>query len=142
MLTMAEKSIWAYLKNGMRGKWSHAQRHECMINKGVADVSYFHFGNSWLELKEVKKLPARPTTGIKLGRWSDLHQRYFLIKRHGWLFIRVNYPERTYLLFSWKNLPPDVAPFWTWDELRVWAVCIWTNRVDFDELSEFLRNPK
>ena len=139
---MAEKSIWAYIRVGMKGRWGHAMRHECMINKGVADASYYHNGNGWIELKEIKKLPARPTTGIKLGRWTDLHQRNFLKKRKGWLFIRVNYPKRMYLIFHHSRLPPDEKPYWTWTQLTANAHYIWTNRIDFETLADILEKPE
>jgi hypothetical protein len=139
---MAEKSVWAYLKKGMKPYWGHAQRHECMINKGVADVSYYYEGNGWIELKEVKKAPARATTGVKLGRWHDLAQRHFLIKRHGFLFIRVNYPDRVYMLFTHDNLPPDEKPLWTYPEMLHNAAQVWGNRVDWDELDYFLKAPE
>ena len=135
---MAEKTLWSYLRKGMRPYWDHALRHECMLNKGVADVSYYHFGNGWIELKEVKKLPARATTGIKLGRWEDQSQRHFLIKRHGWLFIRVNYPHREYLLFHYTNLPPDEKPFWTHSQLLSNAVHVWYSSIDFEILENML----
>lgn len=139
---MAESSLWSYLKKGMKRYWSHVIRVECMLNKGVADVSYYLNGNGWIELKEVKKLPVRATTGIKLGRWHDLAQRRFLIKRHGWLLIRVNYPKRCYVLFKCNNLPPDEKPLWTWYDWVVNAHQIWYNRINFEELAGYIRNPK
>ncbi|MBW2663728.1 MAG: hypothetical protein JRD93_17565 [Deltaproteobacteria bacterium] len=142
---MAEKSLWSYLRKGMRGKWSHATRHEDSVSIGVADVSYYHRGNSWVELKEVKHLPKRPSTGISLGQWHNNGgaQRYFLTKRMGWLFIRVNNPVRTYLLFEWTNLPPwEKEKRWTWDEMKSNAYYIWTNRIDFETLDEFLGDPE
>jgi len=138
---MAEKTVWAYMRKGMKGKWRHGMRVECMLNKGVADVSYYHYGNGWIELKEVKKLPARPMTGIKLGRWHDLAQRHFLIKRCGWLFVRVNYPNRCYLLFSWKRLPPDQGPLWTWEDWLDNCHTVWLGRVDWDEFSSIIQDP-
>jgi len=139
---MAESSLWSYLKKGMKEYWAHAIRVECMINKGVADVSYYHGGNGWIELKEVHKLPTRGTTGVKLGHWHDLHQRYFLIKRHGFLLIRVNYPKRCYLIFDCHNLPPDEKPLWTWTKLQDNARIIWVNRINFLELSTMLGYPE
>ncbi len=139
---MAESSLWSYVKKGMKRKWSHGMRVECMLNKGVADVSYYHMGNGWIELKEVKKIPARVTTGVNLGRWHDLAQRRFLMRRKGWLFIRVNYPARCYLLFQYDNLPPDEKPLWTYEELVTEAHIFWANRVDWDEFSSIIRNPR
>lgn len=139
---MAEKSLWSYLKGGMRPYWEHGMRVECMLNKGVADVSYMYGGNGWIELKEVKKLPTRETTGVKLGRWHDLAQRHFLIKRHGFLFIRVNYPSRYYLLFRHTNLPPDEKPLWTWDNLYRNAHRVWINRVDWQDFADCIEEPR
>ena len=139
---MAEKTLWGYLKRGMKGKWSHGMRIECMLNKGVADVSYYHYGNGWIELKEVKQLPARPTTGIKIGRWHDLSQRYFLIRRRGWLFVRVNHPNRCYVLFHWSNLPPDTKPLWTWEDWLLEAHTVWISRVDWEEFSSIIKRPE
>ncbi len=139
---MAETSLWAYLKKGMKEYWNHATRVENVISKGMADVSYYHGGNGWIELKEVKKLPARATTGVKLGQWHDLCQRHFLIKRCGWLLIRVNYPNRCYLLFDCRSLPPDEKPLWTWTELQDNAIYVWRNRIDFMELQIKLGYPE
>lgn len=136
---MAETSVWSYLRDNMKGRWADAMRIECMLNKGVADVSFFLECNQWMELKEVKKLPARETTGVWLGQWHDLSQRPFLIKRKGWLFIRVNYPHRQYLIYRYDNLPPDTKPIWTWPELRANAYYIWNGRIDFDTLASILR---
>ena len=138
---MAESSLWSYLKKGMKPYWGHTLRIECILNKGVADVSYYFVGNGWIELKEVKKLPTRPTTGIKLGRWHDLSQRHFLIKRRGWLLIRVNYPKRCYVLFKHQDLPPDEKPLWTWSEWEWHAQHIWNNRINFEELAAHIRKP-
>jgi len=139
---MAESSLWSYLKKGMQKYWRHAMRVECMLNKGVADVSYMYGGNGWIELKEIKKLPARVTTGVKLGRWHDLAQRPFLIKRHGWLFIRVNYPARVYLLFNWGNLPPDEKPLWTYSDLLRNSHRAWSGRVDWEEFAICIMDPR
>ncbi len=139
---MAEKSLWSYLKGGMKPYWDNAMRVECMLNKGVADVSYMYGGNGWIELKEVKMLPVRESTGVKLGRWHDLAQRHFLIKRHGWLFIRVNYPERCYLLFRHTNLPPDEKPLWTYTDLLQNAHRVWPNRIDWQEFAICIMEPR
>jgi hypothetical protein len=142
---MAETSLWAYLKKGMKGRWAHANRHEDSASIGIADVSYYHVGNSWIELKEVKQLPKRPSTGISLGQWHNNGgaQRHFLIKRKGWLLIRVNYPRRTYLLFREPGLPPwEKELRWTWDEMYGSAVYVWYNRIDFDMLSALLKEPR
>jgi len=141
---VAEKSLWSYLRKGMKGKWSHARRHEDLIGAGVPDVSYYHYGNSWIELKEVKQLPKRPTTGISLGQWhmNGGAQRHFLMKRKGWLFIRVNRPKRMYLILDYANLPPWERPYWTWIELSAHALYIWTNRVDFETLAMLLKEPE
>lgn len=142
---MAETSLWAYLKKGMKGKWSHARRHEDSVSTGVSDVSYYHRGNSWIELKEVKQLPKRATTGISLGQWHENSgaQRHFLIKRKGHLLIRVNYPKRTYLLYSHLLLPPwEKEKRWTWTEFQTNASYIWTNRIDFEVLSIILGDPE
>lgn len=138
---MAEKSLWAYLRKGMKGKWAHATRHEDLLGVGIADASFYHHGNSWMELKEVQKLPARETTGISLGQWHENGgaQRHFLIKRKGWLMIRVNRPKRFYLLFSHHSLPPwrkDAR--WTWREFKDNAYYIWPNRIYFDTLESIL----
>ena len=136
---MAEKSLWSYLRKGMKGKWDHVNRHEDTVSVGIADVSYYLYGNNWIELKEVKKLPARASTGIRLGQWHEGGaQHHFLQKRHGWLLIRVNYPSRIYLLFDYENLPPWEKPLWTWDDMRVHCFCMWEGRIDFDILECYL----
>jgi len=66
---MGEKTLWSYVRKGMRPYWDHATRHENLVAIGTPDVSYYHFGNNWIELKNVKALPKRATTGINLGQW-------------------------------------------------------------------------
>jgi len=141
---MAEKSLWGYLRRGMKGRWGHVNRHEDLLGIGIADVSYYHRGNSWIELKEVKELPKRETTGINLGQWhkNSGAQRHFLIKRKGWLLIRVNYPHRCYALFNWTNLPPWERPYWTWKHMCDAAYFIWPGRINFDILSDMLGDPE
>ena len=137
---MAETSLWAYLKKGMKGRWRHARRHEDLLGAGIADVSYYHFGNGWMELKEVKKLPARPTTGINLGQWHENEgaQRHFLKMRDGWLLVRVNYPLRVYLLYRHDILPPWEKPLWNWEQMEDNAYYFWQNRIDFEMLDNLL----
>lgn len=141
---MAEKSLWAYIKRGMAPFWDHARRHEDTVGTGVPDVSYYYEGNSWIELKEVKQLPVRPGTGISLGQWhkNGGAQRHFLIKRKGWLLVRVNRPKRKYLLFQYRSLPPWEKPYWNWDQFRANAYYIWTTTIDFEMLSRLLRSPE
>lgn len=141
---MAEKSLWSYLRKGMKPYWSHARRHEDLIGLGVPDVSYYHYGNSWIELKEIKELPKRQSTGINLGQWhkNGGAQRHFLIKRKAWLLIRVNNPSRIYLLFNYHILPPSDRPYWNWLDMRNNAVYIWRTRIDFQTLSSILKDPE
>lgn len=139
---MAEKNFWAYLRNGMKGKWDHVTRHEDMLGVGIADVSFYHHENNWMELKNIDELPKRATTGISLGQWhkNGGAQRHFLIKRRGWLFIRVLKPKRYYILFRYDNLPPwEKKKRWNFEELMCNAYYIWTNRINFDDLDYLLR---
>ncbi len=137
---MAESSLWSYLRKGMKGKWSHATRHEDSVSIGVPDVSYYHCGNNWVELKSISKLPVRATTGINLGQWhkNDGMQRHFLIKRHGWLLVRFLYPIRKYLLFKHYDLPPHEKPYWTATEMLEHAHYIWIRGIDFETMAELL----
>jgi len=140
---MAEKSLWAYLKKGMTGKWEHATRHENLVAIGTADVSYYLKGNGWIELKNVDELPVRCSTGVKLGQWhkNGGAQRYFLIKRHGWLFLRIMHPCREYMLFGYWDLPPwQKAVAWTYDDLYDHADKVWTHRIDFTMLKIILQD--
>jgi len=136
---MAEKSLWAYLKKGMQPHWEHARRHEDLLGQGIADVSYYHQGNNWIELKEVKELPKREGTGISLGQWhkNGGAQRHFLLKRRGFLLIRVNSPDRTYLLFNHLRLPP-VDTKWTWSQYAINATAIWEYQINFESLAMLL----
>jgi len=138
---MPEKSLWSYVRGGMKGKWDHAIRHENMISIGVSDVSYFLDGNGWIELKNVKQLPKRESTGVNLGQWHkhDGAQRHFLIQRHGWLLVRVLKPYRAYLLFDWKNLPPWERPYWNWIEMLDNSY-YWIGSIDFNALKIMLRS--
>ena len=133
---MPEKTLWTYVKNGMKGKWSHATRHEDMVSVGVPDVSYFHCGNSWIELKNVDQLPKRPTTGVNMNFTEG--QSHYLKKRHGWLLVRFLRPERKYLIYSHHTLPPWERPYWTADELYCNAYYVWHSRIDFVTLAELL----
>jgi hypothetical protein len=138
---MAEKSLWGYLRKNMKGRWEHVTRVENSVSVGMADVSYYLNGNNWIELKEVKKLPVRPTTGIKLGQWHENGgaQRHFLIKRRGWLLVRVNEPKRTYLIYNWQFLPPwEKKEAWNWRLMQDNAAYIWTSSIDFDTLETIL----
>jgi len=141
---MAEKSFWSYIRQGMKGRWEHVIRHENMISIGVADVSYYLDGNGWIELKNVKQLPKRTSTGINLGQWhmNGGAQRYFLIKRHGWLLVRVLRPHRAYLLFKWEDLPPWERPYWTWAEMKKHSYWVWVGSIEFSELKIMLRSHK
>ena len=142
---MAEKSSWTYLRNNMKGRWAHANRHEDLLGVGIADVSYYSDGNSWIELKEVKKLPVRPGTGISLGQWHNNGgaQRHFLVKRRGWLLTRVNQPRREYLLFRYDNLPPwEKEKRWTYLQMVDASYYMWRNRIDFKTLAIFLEKPE
>jgi len=127
----------------MKGKW-HARRHEDMIGAGISDVSYYLEGNSWIELKEVKVLPVRARTGIGLGQWhvNGGAQRHFLVKRKGYLIIRVNRPHRMYLLFKYHSLPPWEKPYWNWQEMQDMAYYIWRLSINFDTLEDLIRNPE
>lgn len=137
---MAESSLWQYLKKGMQGRWEHVRRHEDMAGTGVSDVSYYLNGNGWIELKEIKRLPIRETTGISLGQWHENGgaQRHWLIMRKGWLLVRLNKP-RHYLLFGHHALPPwQKDQRWTWAEMRANAYYIWIGRIDFVTLQSIL----
>jgi hypothetical protein len=123
----------------MKGRWDHGRRHECSISLGTSDVSYYHGGNGWIELKEVKQLPARPSTGVKLGQWHENGgaQRHFLVKRRGWLLIRINAPKRQYLLFDWASLPPwEKHKAWNYEQLCEAAYSHWYGRIDWDQFAE------
>jgi len=137
---MPEKSLWSYVRKGMKGRWDHVTRHENMVSTGIADVSYYLDGNGWIELKNVKQLPKRATTGINLGQWhmNGGAQRHFLIKRHGWLLVRVLRPKRVYLLFEWEDLPPWERPYWTWDEMQKHFYANWVGSIEFNELEIIL----
>jgi len=139
---MAESTVWTALKKGMKPYWRHARRHEDTIGVGVSDVSYYYEGNGWIELKEVKKLPARATTGITLGQWHNNSgaQRFWLTQREGWLFVRVNAPEKIWLLFDHCHLPPwEMEERWTWDQFTLNANTMWTPRVDWEEFADLIK---
>jgi len=137
---MAEKSLWSYVRKGMKGRWDHATRHENLVSIGVSDVSYYLWGNGWIELKNINDLPKRKTTGINLGQWhkNGGAQRHFLIKRRGWLLVRILRPDRTYLLFSWCRLPPWERPYWTWAEMAKNAIYLSEHSIEFAILENFL----
>lgn len=138
-----EKTFWSYLRQGMKGRWEHVNRHEDLLGVGIADVSYYHKGNSWIELKNINELPKRPKTGISLGQWhkNGGAQRHFLVKRRGWLFVRMLRPTRYYMLFRWDNLPPHDEK-WCFQDFAANAFFIWTNRIDFDHLEALLEGPE
>ena len=142
---MAENTLWAYLKKGMAPFWSHARRHEDSIATGTSDVSYYHKGNSWIELKEVKALPKRAKTGISLGQWHENNgaQRHFLIKRKGFLLIRFNDAPRCYMIYNHKLLPPwEKDRRWNFKQFTDNAAFVFYNRIDFAVLSGILVDPE
>ena len=102
---MAERSLWLYLRNGMKNSW-HAARHEDQLSVGVPDVSYgVNKVNGWIELKALNAWPKNQLTIVKIPGFTN-QQRAWLQNRGSkggrcWLLIRV---ERTYLLFSWRQV--------------------------------------
>ena len=96
-MAMSERTLVDYLLNGMRTRWRKAVKHADAYTAGIADVSAYiePVGNVWIECKDLRGWPARPTTPVKVDM-DDL-QREFLSERKGWLLLRVG---REYLLFD------------------------------------------
>lgn len=129
---MAERSLWLYVRNGMKGSWD-ATRHEDRLSAGVPDVSYgINNVNGWLELKSLYSWPKDQFTIVRIPGFTD-QQRAWLQNRgckggRCWLLIRV---ERTYLLFSWCQVHLVGKLIKT--HLHATAEHVWNNSIDWSQ---------
>jgi len=136
---MAEKSLSAYVMKGMKLHWDHGTRHEDSVAVGVSDVSYYLGGNGWLELKSINKAPVRPTTPLRMSHWTEAQHRFTQLRR-GWLLIRVLQPNRIYLLFNYRCLPPwKTQDEWTLAQMESNAVLVWRNRIQWNQMAQAIR---
>jgi hypothetical protein len=126
---MAEKTLWKYLRDGMKGRWD-ACRHEDRLTAGVPDVSYGLQGiNGWIELKELK----RSTKGqLRLPRLTIEQRRWLTYRgRKGgncWILVRVG---RDYILINGEDA-------FQIEELSLNQFKLWSRAIDWDELEKIL----
>jgi len=130
---MAEKSVWSYLKS--KFDFGCIERHEDMINLGVADTSYnfidsydaedgvrYNRYSGWIELKNAS-FPKRESSKVKV-EFEPMQKPWLSHRgRHGadtWVLLRVG---RAYLLFYWLNI--DQIGQVSYDELMQLADQIW-----------------
>ena len=134
---MAERSLWLYLRNGMKGIWD-ATRHEDRMSPGIPDISYGLNGvNGWLELKSLYYWPMHPTTTIRIPGFTD-QQRVWLQNRghrggRCWLLIRI---ERTYLLFSWEQV--HLIGELTKAQMYFEATKVWQTSINWSEFKRII----
>jgi len=134
---MAERSLWFYLRNGMKGSWD-VTRHEDRLSAGVPDISYgINNVNGWIELKALYSWPKNPVTIVKVPGFTD-QQRMWLQNRghkgeHCWLLIRV---ERTYLLFSWRRV--HLIGRLITVGMKFEANKVWNNSIDWSEFKKII----
>lgn len=132
---MSEKALWAYVRDGMGGRWD-ATRHEDKLNLGVPDVSYgMGKMNGWLELKFAER-PVRESTPVRVGmrpeqaRWL---QRRGLNGGGCWVLAQIG---EWYLLLEWTVVP--MLPGSTFDELRAMARGSWWRKIDFEDFVSYI----
>lgn len=134
---MAERSLWLYLKNGMKNSWD-ATRHEDRLSPGVPDISYgINHINGWLELKAINAWPKNPMTIVRIQGFTN-QQKAWLFNRgcmggHCWLLIRV---ERTYLLFSWLQV--NLIGTLVKSQMRSIAEGMWDNSINWVEFKKII----
>ena len=135
----SESALWDTVRRNMKGRW-RAQRLEDKLALGIPDVCYAIKGQrglGFVELKYQKAWPKRPTTPLRLKRYTQ-EQRLWLWHFGTWaekcfLLLQV---EREYFLFDW-GAAQDVGEL-TREELHDTAMRVWFRSIDYDELTELL----
>lgn len=137
-----EKSVWAHLKK--KFDFGLIERHEDLVNAGVADTSYnfvdmYHSitkkYSGWIELKEAK-MPKRVGSRVRI-KFEPLQKPW--LKRRGiygadaWVLVRV---DREYLLFYWTEV--DMLDMWSIGEMRENAEAFWKGGIASNELKNVL----
>ena len=134
---MAERSLWLYLRNGMKRSWD-ATRHEDRLSAGVPDVSYgINKINGWIELKALNAWPKNPLTIVQVHGFTEQQRAWLQNRGHKggwcWLLIRV---ERTYLIFSWQQIhligTLDKA------QMRDAATHVWDSSIDWPQFKRII----
>jgi len=127
-----EAALWAYVRNGMRGRWS-VQRHEDRMTAGIPDLSYAIDGaDGWIELKSMAAWPVRPGTRVDVGitpeqvLWAE--QRGAAGSGRCFVLIRVG---REHLLVRWNRARNLLRETITKDEVRAIAEGGWSPGIDW-----------
>jgi len=134
---MAERSLWLYLRSGMRNSWD-AARHEDRLSPGVPDVSYgINKINGWIELKSLDAWPKNPMTIVKVPGFTDQQRAWLQNRGHNggwcWLLIRI---ERTYLIFSWKKI--YLIGTLNKAQMEDVATHVWDNSIDWPQFKRII----
>jgi hypothetical protein len=135
----SERALWNYIRGGLKSDW-YLQRHEDRISAGVPDVSYSGWGTGgWLELKVLKRWPARKMTPVKIGLTKEqaLWLRQCGKHGNGNCFILLRVGRGDFLLFNWQQALALTEPRLQTD-IRQRALRTWKKRVDFNELKKEL----
>jgi hypothetical protein len=133
---LSESSLWAYLRQGMKGRW-HATRHEDKFNLGIPDVSYGLSGvNGWIELKAKFAWPKRAMSPVPVGLSKE--QRRWILDRgdfggNTWVLLRV---RNEYLLFDWAVV--DMLGVGSRAALMQACCGYWKKQINFDQLTKIL----
>lgn len=136
---MGERSLVDYVQKGMKRRWS-STKHADSWTPGIPDLSFYLKAsgmNSWLEAKNVTRLPARPGTPLHTDAEFTSAQAAFLLDRDGKLLCRVQ-PTRQYI----GLLARDAMDLWR-DEgwpLSLWLNrgIVWTGRINWEEFEAWL----
>ena len=134
---MSERTLIDYTLRGMVPHWAFGTKHADPYTPGIADLSGFVHGagNVWIEAKSVDAWPARERTIVRLSRYTD-DQKMFLVKRHGFLWLRAG---REYLLFYGQNAIM-LAGTVTQKELKRLSVGLWIGSVLWDQFADVIRD--
>jgi hypothetical protein len=137
---VAERSLVDYVLRGMKRYWDWPVKHADGYTEGIADLSAWirPAGNIFIELKALERWPARASSPVVLG--LEELQRYFIVERRGWLFVRVG---REYLLF-------DANETFVWVDraeatqavLRQVATKVWKNSVNWKEFARWVKRSR
>lgn len=134
---MSERSLIDYTLNGMKPFWKYGTKHADPYTPGIPDLSGFipQCGNVWIEAKALDKWPARDGTIVRLTRFTD-DQKYFLINRNGFLFLRVS---RDYLLFYGARQIMNAGTV-TRAEMYDMALRWWKGQVDWKQFTDEIKS--
>jgi len=135
----SESNLWRYLKKKIGREWD-ATRHEDSIGSGVPDVSFgYREKNGWIELKYLKKFPARESTTIRIPHLTKAQCNWLINRnvkgRNCWILIQI---ANEYFLFSASAIGYIWHHVLTANQFRKVATGHWIKSIDKDEFLRIL----